>query len=143
MSPPRKGGGYPYALVCLLGLNGLRVSEACSPDAADLGGSRYQSKLRIVGKGGKPAEIPLNPRTQQAIGETLGVRTEGPHDRHRTLSAGAIRRLRTLEESRHGESTAAQYPSADPRHFNPRRVGWSPYRRNQPLSQCCGTASPH
>jgi hypothetical protein len=28
-------GGYDYALVCLLGLNGLRVSEACSPDVGD------------------------------------------------------------------------------------------------------------
>jgi integrase/recombinase XerC len=51
-------GGYPFALVCLLGLNGLGVSEACSPDVADLGGSRYQPMLRIVGKGDKPAEIP-------------------------------------------------------------------------------------
>ena len=71
-------GGYPYALICLLGLNGLRVSEACSPDVTDLGGSRYQPALRIVGKGDKPAEVPLNPRTQQAIGEALDGRTEGP-----------------------------------------------------------------
>jgi site-specific recombinase XerC len=46
--------GYSYALVCLLGLNGLRVSEACSPDVGDLGGARYQPTLRIVGKGDKP-----------------------------------------------------------------------------------------
>jgi site-specific recombinase XerD len=56
-------GGYGYALVCLLGLNGLRVSEACHPNIDDLGGSLYQRTLRILGKGDKPAEIPLNPRT--------------------------------------------------------------------------------
>ena len=55
------------ALPCLLALNGLRVSEACGADIADLGGSPYQSTLRIIGKGDKPAEVVLNPRTQQAI----------------------------------------------------------------------------
>src|SRR5919106_5476073 len=43
-------GGCPYALVCLLGLNGLRVSEACHPNIDDLGGQRYQPTLRILGK---------------------------------------------------------------------------------------------
>jgi site-specific recombinase XerD len=71
-------GGNPYALVCLLGLNGLRVSEACSPDVGDLGGARYQPTLRIVGKGDKPAEIPLNPRTHEAIDQALDGRTDGP-----------------------------------------------------------------
>ncbi|MGH8901184.1 MAG: hypothetical protein ACRDYA_05765 [Egibacteraceae bacterium] len=33
-------GGYRYALVCLLASNGLRVSEACGADIADLGGWR-------------------------------------------------------------------------------------------------------
>ena len=71
-------GGDTYALVCLLGLNGLRISEACQADIADLDGSRYQPTLRIVGKGDKPAEIPLNPRTQQAIAQSLQDRTDGP-----------------------------------------------------------------
>jgi hypothetical protein len=42
-----------YALVCLLGRNGLRVSEACRPNADDPGGSPYQPTLRIIGKGDK------------------------------------------------------------------------------------------
>ena len=71
-------GGYGYALVCLLGLSGLRISEACTPDVTDLGGARYQPTLRIVGKGDKSAEVPLNPRTQQAIAETLDGRIAGP-----------------------------------------------------------------
>jgi integrase len=69
--------GYGYALVCLLGLNGLRVSEACRPNVEDLG-SRYQPTLRVLGKGDKPAEIPLNPQTQQAIDQALGGRSSGP-----------------------------------------------------------------
>jgi site-specific recombinase XerD len=71
-------GGCPYALICLLGLNGPRVSEACSPDVGDLGGARYQPILRVVGKGDKPAEIPLNPRTHEAIDQALDGRTDGP-----------------------------------------------------------------
>ena len=54
------------------------MSEACSPDVDDLGGSRYQPTLAIVGKGDKPAEVPLNPRTQQAIAEALDGREAGP-----------------------------------------------------------------
>jgi len=71
-------GGHPYALICLLGLNGLRVSEACSPDVRDLGGARYQPTLRIVGKGDRLAEVPLNPRTHEAIDRALAGRTDGP-----------------------------------------------------------------
>jgi site-specific recombinase XerD len=71
-------GAYPYALICLLGLNGLRVPEACSPSVGDLGGARYQPTLRIVGKGDKPAEVPSNPRTHEAIDQALGGRTDGP-----------------------------------------------------------------
>ncbi len=48
-------------MTCLLALNGLRVSEACNANVTDLGGSRYQPTLRILGKGDKPAEIVLNP----------------------------------------------------------------------------------
>ncbi len=49
------------ALVCLLGLNGLRASEACSPNVGDRGGARHQPTLRIVGKGDTPAEDPAQP----------------------------------------------------------------------------------
>ena len=54
------------------------MSEACSPDVGDLGGARYQPTLRVVGKGDKPAEIPLNPRTHEAIDQALAGRTDGP-----------------------------------------------------------------
>lgn len=48
------------------------------PNVTDLGGARYQPTLRIVAKGDKSAEVPLNPRTQQAIAEALDGRVDGP-----------------------------------------------------------------
>ena len=52
------------ALAALLGLNGLRVSEACAANIEDLGVERGHRTLRIVGKGNKPAVIPLVPRVR-------------------------------------------------------------------------------
>ena len=71
-------GGDVYAMACLLGLNGLRVSEACGSNIANLGGTRYQPTLRVIGKGDKPAEIVLNPRTQQAVDQAIDGRSSGP-----------------------------------------------------------------
>ena len=66
------------ALAVLLGLNGLRVSEACATDIEDLGMERGHRILRIVGKGHKPAVIPLVPRTARTIDLAVGERSEGP-----------------------------------------------------------------
>lgn len=66
-----------YALVCLMGLNGLRVSEACGAQIKDLGVHRGHRTLQIVGKGNKPALIPLAPRTCRAIDRAIGSRHEG------------------------------------------------------------------
>ena len=43
------------ALAVLLGLNGLRVSEACATSIEDLVFERGHRTLRILGKGNKPA----------------------------------------------------------------------------------------
>jgi len=66
------------ALAVLLGLNGLRVSEACSTNIEDLGMERGHRTLRVVGKGNKPAVIPLVPRTARTIDLAVGERCEGP-----------------------------------------------------------------
>jgi site-specific recombinase XerD len=66
------------ALAVLLGLNGLRVSEACSTNIEDLAFERGHRVLRIIGKGNKPATIPLVPRTARTIDLALGERQEGP-----------------------------------------------------------------
>ncbi len=66
------------ALAALLGLNGLRVSEACGTNVEDLGSERGHRTLRIIGKGNKPAVIPLVPRTARTIDLAIGERTDGP-----------------------------------------------------------------
>jgi integrase/recombinase XerD len=66
------------ALAVLLGLNGLRVSEACAANIEDLGVERGHRTLRIVGKGNKPAVIPLVPRTARTIDLAVGERSQGP-----------------------------------------------------------------
>jgi integrase/recombinase XerD len=71
------------ALVVLLGLNGLRVSEACATDIEDLGFERGHRTLRIMGKGSKPATVPLVPRTGRTSDLAVGERHEGPILRRR------------------------------------------------------------
>ena len=66
------------ALAVLLGLNGLRVSEACGANVEDLGMERGHRTLRIIGKGSKPAVIPLVPRTARTIDLAVGERSGGP-----------------------------------------------------------------
>jgi integrase/recombinase XerD len=71
------------ALAVLLGLNGLRVSEACETNVEDLAVERGHRILRITGKGNKPATIPLVPRTARTIDLVVGERCEGPILRRR------------------------------------------------------------
>ena len=66
------------ALAVLLGLNGLRVSEACSTNVEDLAFERGHRILRVVGKGNKPATIPLVPRTARTVDLAIGEHLEGP-----------------------------------------------------------------
>jgi site-specific recombinase XerD len=88
------------ALAVLLGLNGLRVSEACATDAQNLGFDRGHRTLRIVGKGNKPAVIPLVPRVARTIDLVLGERCEGPilhrHDGERLDRRTAHRWVRSI-----------------------------------------------
>ena len=62
------------ALGVLLGLNGLRVSEACATNIEDRRSERGHRTLQIVGKGNKPAVIPLVPRTARTIDLAVGER---------------------------------------------------------------------
>ena len=66
------------ALAVLLGLNGLRVSEACGTNIEDLGFERGHRTLRIIGKGNRPATVPLVPRTARTLDLAVGERTCGP-----------------------------------------------------------------
>jgi integrase/recombinase XerD len=66
------------ALAVLLGLIGLRVSEAGGTNVEDLGFERGHRTLRIVGKGNQAAMIPLVPRTARTIDLAIGEVHEGP-----------------------------------------------------------------
>ena len=63
----RNDGLRTHALVLLLALNGLRISEALGADASDLDTERGHRVLRITRKGGKRSTVPLAPRTSEAI----------------------------------------------------------------------------
>jgi integrase/recombinase XerD len=86
-------GHETEAMVCLLALNGLRVSEVCAADVEHLrrepGGGH---SLVVRGKGGKEVEVALNDRTERAVLQTAGARTQGPIFRRqdgRRLRAGS------------------------------------------------------
>ena len=71
------------ALAVLLGLNGLRVSEACGTNIDDLGIEHGHRTLRIVGKGNQPATVPLVSRTARTLDLLIGERMAGPILRRR------------------------------------------------------------
>jgi len=71
-------GARDHALISLLALNGLRVSEATGANIEALGLERGHRTLTILRKGGKVVMIPLAPRTARAIDLAVGERAEGP-----------------------------------------------------------------
>ncbi len=71
-------GGQTYALACLLAINGLRTNEICTADVRDLSENRWHHTLSIVGKGDKPAVVPLPPRTAYALAAAINDRRSGP-----------------------------------------------------------------
>ncbi len=97
------GDAGDHALISLLALNGLRVSEAIGAGIDHLGLERGHRTLTILRKGGKIVTIPLAPRTARAIDLAIGERMTGPIflrpdgqplDRHTAnrIVAGAARR---------------------------------------------------
>jgi integrase/recombinase XerD len=72
------GPPVEHALISLLALNGLRVSEAAGADIEHLGLERGHRTLTITRKGGKVVAILLAPRTARAIDLAIGERTGGP-----------------------------------------------------------------
>lgn len=74
----RASGPMDAALITLLGLLGLRVSEACSVNLEDFGSERGHRTLHIIGKGGKPALIPLPPPVARTLDLAAAERPGGP-----------------------------------------------------------------
>ena len=70
-------GARDHALVCLLLLNGLRVSEACALDIADVGEQRGHRTITVARKGGKRVTRALAPRTAAAVAAAIDQRAGG------------------------------------------------------------------
>jgi site-specific recombinase XerD len=93
-------GAQEHALISLLALNGLRISEALGANIEDLGLERGHRTLVARRKGGKIVLMPLAPRTARAVDLAIGERFSGPIfvgrdgqrlDRH--AAARIVRRL--------------------------------------------------
>lgn len=70
-------GPRSRALVTLLAVNGLRVSEALTARIDDRGIERKHHVLKITGKGGKRTNVALPPAVVDALDEYQGDRTSG------------------------------------------------------------------
>jgi site-specific recombinase XerD len=94
------GTAAEHALISLLALNGVRVSEATGADIQALGTERGHRILMITRKRGKVVTIPLAPRTARAIDLAIGERCEGPvflaSDGRRLDRHGAARIVRRV-----------------------------------------------
>lgn len=75
----RRSSPDKEALVTLMGLLGLRVSEACNVDIEDFADvERGHRVLRVWGKGNKPATIPIPVPVLRTLERCAGDRTSGP-----------------------------------------------------------------
>ncbi|GAA0314927.1 tyrosine-type recombinase/integrase [Kineococcus aurantiacus] len=114
-----------FAMVCLLGLLGLRIFEACALDIADLGEEHGHRVLRVVGKGHKIVLVPLAPAVGRAVDRAIGDRAPD-HDRAhvRGLSShGAVPLLlntRGGRLDRHSATRRLRHLAADARIRLPR-----------------------
>lgn len=72
-------GPTEAALVWLLGTNALRISEACQIDLETMGRDDMgYVTVSFIGKGSKPATVPLSMPVMRAVEAAAGGRTEGP-----------------------------------------------------------------
>ena len=116
-------GARDHALIALLAMNGLRVSEAIGADIEQLGLERGHRTLTVLRKGGKTVTMPMAPRTARTVDLAIGERLEGPIllgndgdrlDRHaaarivrRIAKAAGINKRVGPHTLRHGFITAA------------------------------------
>lgn len=65
-------GAKEHALMSLLALNGLRISEALGIDIDDLNVERGHRTVTVVRKGGKIVTMPFAPRVARALDLAIG-----------------------------------------------------------------------
>ena len=130
------GPPLEHALLSLLALNGLRVSEATGADIEHLGLERGHRTLTITRKGGKVVTIPLAPRTARAIDLAIGERTDGPvFLAARRAAAGPARRRADRPQ---GRPTRRDHQGRYPAHPQTR----SSPPRSMPGSRCVTSRKP-
>lgn len=72
-------GPTESALVWLLGTNALRISEACQINIHEMGRDEFgYVTVSFIGKGSKPATVPLSMPVMRAVELATAGRTEGP-----------------------------------------------------------------
>ena len=79
-------GARDHALISLLALNGLRVSEALGADIEDLGLERGHRTLTILRKGGKGDRRDAAPRLALVAVQDVAASTDDPLVRRRPRS---------------------------------------------------------
>jgi integrase/recombinase XerD len=84
LSAARQHSPTAHALVAMLGMLGLRVSEACHAQIEELHYSGGYEVLRVVGRGAKPAEIALPIPVLRAVKAGTDGRARGPDDARRS-----------------------------------------------------------
>ncbi len=152
--------GHPrdLALVALLLLNGLRVSEATGATLADLATVRGHRVLTVQGKGSKTRRAPLAPRTVAAIERHVGERTAGPvllsYAGTALTRSGAARIVRRVAKAagvderisphslRHTWATLAHGRVEWSAHGRPRRAGGAGPTRADRLHRAGGRRQP-
>ncbi len=100
LTAARQDGPTSHALVALLGMLGLRVGEVVHADVTDLRTQSGYELLYILGKGAKPALVPLPVPVLRAVRDATADRATGPLllNQHgdRLSAASAAGRLRRL-----------------------------------------------
>jgi hypothetical protein len=133
------GAPAEHALISLLAINGLRISEAMGADIDALGIERGHRTLTVLRKGGKIVTIPLAPRTARAIDLAIGERRDGPiflrpdgqrMDRH----CAAPHRAASRAPGRAGQEDQPTHPPPRLHHRRP--------RRRRPPQGCAGSRLP-
>ena len=102
-----------YALILLLSMNGLRISEALGINLDDLGTERGHVTIKIRRKGGKVGVCPLNSITAGAIAHLAAVRDDGPLFRTgegRMTRQGSWRLVRKLAKRAMPEKAEEVHP---------------------------------
>ncbi len=126
------GSPRDHALISLLALNGLRISEALGADIDAMDMDRWHRTLAIVRKGGKHVVIPLAPRTGRTLDLYIDERTTGPIFLGQRSAHGPLRRgpdrESTCEAGRDHRADLAAQPAALVHHRRTRRRRPTPRR---------------